>query len=162
TPLPGHERAPCRHRRRAACQCRSREPRDRAASPRRRSVANRRDAHRWRALRVGEVPGVVGRPRRRLRRLISSVMVLLAGLSVGSAVSAGAATFDHEHRAWTQLLEKYVKDGRVDYAGLHGDARPALAGYLGTLSAVTRAGYAEWTRAQRLAFWINAYNAYTI
>jgi hypothetical protein len=33
---------------------------------------------------------------------------------------------------------------------------------LRTLEAVDGASYREWTRAQQLAFWINAYNAYTV
>ena len=91
---------------------------------------------------------------------------LLAWLALGSAASSSAApscaAFDHDHRAWTRLVGQYVADGRVDYASLHHDARAELSAYLDTLSAVSRPCYAEWTRDQRLAFWINAYNAYTV
>ena len=91
---------------------------------------------------------------------------LLACLALGSAASSVAAApcaaFDHEHRAWTGLLARYVVEGRVDYAGIHRDARAAVSTYLDALSGVSRDCYADWSRAQRLAFWINAYNAYTV
>ncbi|TMB47614.1 MAG: DUF547 domain-containing protein, partial [Deltaproteobacteria bacterium] len=60
------------------------------------------------------------------------------------------------------MLEQYVKAGRVDYGGLRREARPALSAYLDVLSAVSRTCYAAWTREQRLAFWINSYNAYAV
>ena len=78
---------------------------------------------------------------------------------LAAAAAPPCAAFDHEHRAWTRLLEQYVRDGRVDYGGLHRDARPALSAYRDALSAVSRTCYADWTREQRLAFWINTYNA---
>ena len=90
----------------------------------------------------------------------------LACLVAGGAARPFAATtappcasFDQEHRAWTRLLEQYVQDGRVDYGALHRDARPALSAYREALSAVSGTCYAGWTREQRLAFWINTYNA---
>jgi len=94
-----------------------------------------------------------------LRRPAFLTCLIAGGALPPVAASPPCATFDHEHRAWTHLLERYVRDGRVDYAGLHRDARPALASYRDALSAVSRTCYAEWTREQRLAFWINAYNA---
>ena len=97
--------------------------------------------------------------------LVASLAVTAAARPIATAVAASApscSAFDHEHRAWTRLLEQYVKDGRVDYAGLRREARPALSGYLDLLSAVSRTCYARWMREQRLAFWINAYNAYAV
>jgi hypothetical protein len=78
------------------------------------------------------------------------------------ALLVGAVpTFDHAHGAWSSVLGRHVRDGRVDYAGLS-RARGDLDAYLATLQGVTREGYATWNREERLAFWINAYNAYTI
>jgi hypothetical protein len=83
------------------------------------------------------------------------------------AVPAGAATaacptIDHTHAAWTAILERRVTDGRVAYAALARDDRDALERYLHQLSATCAADYEGWSRAERLAFWINAYNAFTV
>lgn len=69
--------------------------------------------------------------------------------------------FDHTHAAWTAILKGSVEKGLVDYAGLRRSPK-ALDDYLATLAATTPADHKTWTRNQRLAFWINAYNAYTI
>lgn len=79
----------------------------------------------------------------------------------------GLAAFDHEHRAWSALLAKhvvYAADGNasaVRYTGFAAE-RAKLGEYLGALSAVTPAEYEAWTREQRLAFLVNAYNAFTV
>jgi hypothetical protein len=78
-----------------------------------------------------------------------------------------AQAFDHTHAAWGALLRTHVtpidggKASRVSYAGFAKDRAP-LKAYLDTLSAVTEAEYRGWTRAQKLAFLINAYNAFTV
>lgn len=69
---------------------------------------------------------------------------------------------DHAHAAWSAILERRVKDGRVDYAGLQRDGQPALSAYLATLSGACSADYEHWTRGERIGFWINAYNAFTV
>jgi hypothetical protein len=50
----------------------------------------------------------------------------------------------------------------VAYAALARDGRPALAAYLDALSATCAADYERWSREERLAFWINVYNAFTV
>ena len=70
--------------------------------------------------------------------------------------------FDHDHSKWSAILAAHVSNGRVDYAGLHKGGGPKLDAYLRTLEAVSKGELAAWTKPQRLAFWINAYNAYTI
>jgi hypothetical protein len=69
---------------------------------------------------------------------------------------------DHEHPAWTALLRQYVHDGEVDYAGLQARGQPELTAYLRSLEAPGPGEYAPFTREQRLAFWMNVYNAYTV
>ncbi len=93
---------------------------------------------------------------------------LAASLSVvavpGLAQSSG---FDHQHATWTALLRKHVRLLRggqatqVAYAGFKAD-RVALKAYLDSLSAVTSAAFAGWTKAERQAFLTNAYNAFTV
>jgi hypothetical protein len=95
------------------------------------------------------------------RLLIAS---LLAAALTGAA---SAQEFDHAHRAWTALLKKHVVliDGggasQVRYAGLAQD-RPAVKSYLDSLSNVTQQEFEGWSKAQRAAFLINAYNAFTV
>jgi hypothetical protein len=78
-----------------------------------------------------------------------------------------AHAFDHTHAAWTALLAKHVqvldsgRASRVDYAGFARD-RTALKAYLESLSAVSAAEYAGWSKPEKLAFLLDAYNAYTI
>ena len=76
--------------------------------------------------------------------------------------SASRAALDPEHTAWTQVLATYVKAGEVDYGGMKERGQPALDAYLRALESVRPAEYAGFTREQRLAFWVNAYNAYTV
>jgi hypothetical protein len=72
-----------------------------------------------------------------------------------------ALAFDHAHALLTEILQAHVAGDRFDYAKLKRD--PArLERYLGTLQAVTPAELAAWTREERFAFWINAYNAFTL
>lgn len=82
-------------------------------------------------------------------------------------VAAKAVPFDQSHAAWQDLLHRHVvvsADGTrsaVDYAELKAN-RAALDAYLASLSAVSEPTYARWSRDKRLAFLINAYNAFTI
>lgn len=74
---------------------------------------------------------------------------------------AGAQDFDHNHTALTKLLSAHVKGDRVNYKAL-GKQRGELKAYLSSLSAVQPKAFKAWTREQRFAFWINAYNGYTL
>ena len=84
-----------------------------------------------------------------------------------SAARAQSLGFDHNHAAWTALLRQHVRLVRsgqatqVAYAGFKAD-RAALKAYLDSLSAVTRSAFAGWPKAERQAFLINAYNAFTV
>lgn len=67
------------------------------------------------------------------------------------------------HQTWDELLQRYVDaDGLVDYAGWKQSVEDSrrLEDYLATLSRVDEARDA--TTTERLAFWINAYNAVTV
>jgi len=69
---------------------------------------------------------------------------------------------DPEHGAWTALLGRFVSGGLVDYRRLAAEGAPDLDTYLGSLSAVEEAEYLSWSREERLAFWIDVYNAFTV
>jgi hypothetical protein len=95
---------------------------------------------------------------------LSIVTALLLPLSFGSAAAQG---FDHEHRAWTALLQKHVvlddggKSSRAAYRGFQQD-RAALKAYLDSLAMVTRQEFDAWSKPQQMAFLINAYNAHAV
>lgn len=64
------------------------------------------------------------------------------------------------HEAWDALLQKYVSaQGKVNYKGLKADKK-ALESYTQLLSANPPAE--GWSRNEKLAYWINAYNAFTV
>ncbi len=62
------------------------------------------------------------------------------------------------HNTYDEVLQKYVKDGLVNYAGLKKDAR--LQKYLDILSATDPDTLSS--KSKKEAFWINAYNAFTL
>ncbi len=70
--------------------------------------------------------------------------------------------FDHDHATWTGVLERYVRGREVSYSGLRSGGRDELDHYLRALEGVCRDQYAGWSGRQKLAFWINVYNAYTV
>lgn len=77
------------------------------------------------------------------------------------------SSFDHTHAAWDTLLRKHVgliNDGRASQFNYKDVAqeRAALTAYLQSLSAVTPAQYASWSKTQQYAFLANAYNAFTV
>jgi hypothetical protein len=75
--------------------------------------------------------------------------------------------FDPTHAAWDALVKKHVvvlpgeHASQVDYAGIARD-RAALKAYLDSLSRVPKAEFEGWTKNERKAFLINAYNAFTV
>lgn len=77
---------------------------------------------------------------------------------VGLLWSAGAVGAAPDEALYAGLLADHVRAGRVDYAAVAQDGR--LPRYLAQVAATDPAGLA--TREARLAFWINAYNAYTL
>ena len=78
---------------------------------------------------------------------------LLLFLSLGATVAAAP-----NHALFSAVLATHVKDGRVDYHTLKAD--PRLPQYLDQLAATDPATLAS--DQERLALWLNAYNAYTL
>lgn len=88
-------------------------------------------------------------------------------LAAALCLALPAQAFDHSHAGWDVLLKRHVAwqpgghESKVAYAGFKQD-RSALDAYLAALSAVDEAQFQAWSKAQRLAFLINAYNAFTV
>jgi hypothetical protein len=70
------------------------------------------------------------------------------------------STAEPLHRPFDQLLDLYVRDGYVYYRALRAD-RARLDRYVASLN-VAAPAYARWSRDQRVAFWLNAYNAFVL
>ncbi len=85
---------------------------------------------------------------------LARCVITAAALSL-LAPMTHAQTVDHS--AFDRLLKAHVVNGLVNYDAFKAD--PAFAGYLRQLAATNPASL---PRAEQLALWINAYNAYTI
>lgn len=96
-----------------------------------------------------------------IRTFLHSIPLLFALLSLP------AHAFDQQHTAWTQFLKKHVtliangNGSQISYKGAMDD-RAALKAYLQSLSEVTPAQFDSFSKADQLAFLINAYNAFTV
>lgn len=64
------------------------------------------------------------------------------------------------HKTWNELLKKHVdNEGHVNYKGFKKD----IVKFESYLSALEKeAPKDSWSRDEKLAYWINAYNAYTV
>jgi hypothetical protein len=85
----------------------------------------------------------------------------LAAYLASTAGLRGEAPFDAEFAGYADVLRRYVRDARVDYRGLLA-GRAALDSVVRSFAAPTGAELEAWPRARQLAFWINAYNAFTL
>ncbi len=98
--------------------------------------------------------------------LLMGVLPALRGWGLhaadGDTTPGSCVPFDHRHAAWSAILRRYVHDGQVDYAGLKRQGDAKLSRYLQALASICPEEPVRWTREERLAFWINAYNAYTV
>ncbi len=103
-------------------------------------------------------------PRRRrppLALLLQPLMLVTVLLAAPSLQATPAPA------PWTTLLQRCVMDTRdghstvVDY-DCFAHARDKLAAYLASLGEVNETEFEQWSREARLAFLINAYNAWTV
>ncbi len=96
-----------------------------------------------------------------MKWVITGMMIVLAGCSTVPTsfkpINSIPAT-EFSHRAFDEILHTRVRDGVVDYPSIQADNQ--LPVYLAQLDRVDPS--ALTTRNERLAFWINAYNAFAI
>ena len=75
------------------------------------------------------------------------------------------AQFDLQHSKLTAILKKYtVKQGHqtlVNYKGLKSNSSE-LRSYLSDLENLSKDDFSKFSKDDQLAFWINAYNAFTL
>lgn len=89
--------------------------------------------------------------------IIIGLFILQSCFAIESPTSNAAPV---SHELFNSLLKKYVSDkGVVSYGGFKKDQKE-LKKYLDMLS--SNAPAKSWSDNEKLAFWINAYNAFTI
>lgn len=97
-------------------------------------------------------------------KIIRILFVLLTAsftLSCQGSTLGMAGTTPPSHQLWDQLVKVHVKpNGMVDYKGFIRD-KAKLESYLKLLSA-NAPDRKTWSKNQQLAYWINAYNAFTV
>lgn len=75
---------------------------------------------------------------------------------------AGPASTGFDYNNYAVVLNSYVDDqGMVDYKGLKAD-RGGLDLFVKQLASLTGEEFDTWSEAEKLAFWINAYNGLTL
>ena len=86
--------------------------------------------------------------------------IVLAIAAGGIARAAEEPQFSYT--SYAEVLGTYVNDaGMVDYKGLKAN-RGELDAFARQLARLPRAVYDRWSDKQKVAFWINAYNALTL
>ncbi len=100
-----------------------------------------------------------------MKPVYSLVILLFIALSINTVKARRIfiATGDGNppsHEAWTKLLKKYVdNDGLVNYKGFIKDIKD-LDAYLAILT--NNPPDDKWSKNEQLAYWFNAYNAFTV
>ncbi|MBJ2130241.1 DUF547 domain-containing protein [Alteromonas sp. IB21] len=106
---------------------------------------------------------------KKLGRLAASSVMLLAASASFSVLSDEAVLEENNnlHEPFSALLSEHVKtidngaSTQVNYDGFKQN-RARLTQYLNSLAKVEKSTFDSWSKADQLAFLINAYNAYTI
>jgi hypothetical protein len=91
-----------------------------------------------------------------IRKITGKLTFIL--LIVSYPLSAGASQGPVDHSIYNRLLKAHVIEGRVDYGGFKKD-EAQLDAYLAALGAIDPG---ELAQQEQMAFYINAYNAWTI
>jgi uncharacterized protein DUF547 len=91
-----------------------------------------------------------------------AVLAVCAALVTATAAQqfTPAAGSEPLHQPLDRILDPNVRDGLVYYRALQG-SRGALDRYAASLN-VPAATYEGWTREAKMAFWVNAYNAFVL
>ena len=92
--------------------------------------------------------------------IIGLIFIVSVLYSFSSSIPINQTTIKTDHKTWNVLLIKHVDtNGFVDYKSFKKDLA-ALNLYLTSLSNSTPDD--TWSKDEKMAYWINAYNAFTI
>jgi hypothetical protein len=95
-----------------------------------------------------------------MRRLfLTASMVFIFLFMPSSALTVRVKPLPN--KTWSLLLAEHVINGRVDYAKIYKDPE-LLKQCIKEFEKISRQTYGKWTRSHQIAFWINAYNLFTI
>lgn len=90
------------------------------------------------------------------------LLSLIIGLSV---MTSSVYSFDQKHDLWTTILKENLKLASESNLFNYGAVKKnpgMLKKYLTQLESLELMEFRKFTKNQKLAFWINAYNAYTV
>ena len=91
--------------------------------------------------------------------------LLILALALSCFSFTQAKRFDHSYSAWDRILKAHVTKGshynKFNYKALNKNINEVKK-YANILSSVTKAEYQGFSRDQKLAFLINAYNVFTV
>lgn len=90
--------------------------------------------------------------------LFISILLFSCNNNNKKIVASNSTPISHE--IWNELLQKYVLDGQVNYKGFKAD-KVHFDEYLNLLN-THHPNNKNWSKNEQLAYWINAYNAYTV
>ena len=88
----------------------------------------------------------------------------MLSMTIGASTVTATPTsgsFDHSYQAYAKLLSAHVINQRVNYAKLV-NARTSLTTIIESIAAVSDEDFQQWSEHQQLAYWINAYNLFTL
>jgi hypothetical protein len=95
-----------------------------------------------------------------MKRLFPLLTLSLALCTPGPIGAVMILPDDVDHSAFDDILRSYVNaEGLVNYDGLRGSSMDALDAYIALLA---KTDLKERDHKQKMAFWINAYNAHAI
>jgi hypothetical protein len=94
------------------------------------------------------------------RRILAAGVTMAVLGAAGLAAQLPPSTAEPLHRPFDQLLDINVRDGLVYYGAIKSE-RGRLDRYVASLD-VPAATYEGLSRDQKLAFWVNAYNAFVL
>jgi hypothetical protein len=96
--------------------------------------------------------------------LLLAVSLAICGALAACSKSGGSKSSSADAcspEAFDRILQNYVHDGKVDYAGLKG-TKPDLDSFNDYLERIGRCDASKMTGSAHDAFWVNAYNAFNI
>ncbi len=96
-----------------------------------------------------------------MMKILPIVSILAITAMACGSVAQDTNTKPMTHEIWNEIVSKHVSEaGVVDYKGMIEDS-VRFNTYLGLLSS-HHPNKTHWSRDERLAYWINAYNAFTV
>lgn len=100
---------------------------------------------------------------RNLRHVVAICLlsVFIIGTRVPQLIQKRPQSFDHTYTAYGELLHRYIAGTRVNYTHLTRD-RVALDAVAADIGIVSEDEFKSWTREEQIAYWINAYNIFTL